>query len=187
MILLNPKKHTREYMDETSKNIMLKTIDFFENKGKIKLKDDDHERVFYSDFLDFVKKEKIFATLLTPSGYGEGDSRWDTWRICEFNEILAFYGLHYWYTWQVSILGLGPIWMSKNEEIKHKTAKLLQEGGVFACRAATYSIECVFATFQASRRTDNEIGQPWRGIPNSRTSCIARARRIRSAPRYSPS
>jgi len=32
------------------------------------------------------------------------DYRWDTWRNCEFNEILAFYALHYWYTWQVSIL-----------------------------------------------------------------------------------
>jgi acyl-CoA dehydrogenase len=50
----------------------------------------------------------------------------------EFNEILAFYGLHYWYTWQVTALGLGPIWMSKNEDVKKKTAQLLKEGGVFA-------------------------------------------------------
>jgi len=27
----------------------------------------------------------------------------------------GFYGLQYWYTWQVSVLGLGPIWMSKNQ------------------------------------------------------------------------
>lgn len=111
---------------------MLKTIDFFENKGKQKLKEDDHERVWYSDFLEFIKKEKIFATLLTPSGYGDEDSRWDTWRICEFNEILGFYGLCYWYTWQVSILGLGPIWMSKNEEAKCKAANLLKDGEIFA-------------------------------------------------------
>ena len=50
----------------------------------------------------------------------------------EFNEILAFYGLHYWYTWQVSILGLAPIWMSKNDGVKQKTAQLLKDGGVFA-------------------------------------------------------
>ncbi len=111
---------------------MEKTIEFFENKGLKKIKEDDHERVWYSDFLEFVKKEEIFATLLTPSGYGDEDSRWDTWRINQFNEILGFYGLGYWYTWQVSILGLGPIWMSKNEEIKHKTAQLLKEGGIFA-------------------------------------------------------
>ena len=134
MILLNPKKHNRHYPDKKSREIMLKTIEFFENKGKVKLKADDHERVWYQDFLDFVKKEKIFATLLTPSTYGaeDPDYRWDTWRNCEFNEILAFYALHYWYTWQVSILGLGPIWMSNNEGIKKKTAQLLREGGIFA-------------------------------------------------------
>ena len=134
MILLNPKKHNRYYPDKKSRDIMLKTIDFFETKGKGKLKADDHERVWYADFLDFVKREKIFATLLTPSTYGleDPDYRWDTWRNCEFNEILAFYALHYWYTWQVSILGLGPIWMSNNEEVKKKTARLLREGGIFA-------------------------------------------------------
>jgi acyl-CoA dehydrogenase len=134
MILLNPKKHNRYYPDKKSREIMLKTIEFFENKGKVKLKADDHERVWYQDFLDFVKKEKIFATLLTPSTYGaeDPDYRWDTWRNCEFNEILAFYALHYWYTWQVSILGLGPIWMSNNEGVKKKTAQLLREGGIFA-------------------------------------------------------
>jgi len=114
---------------------MLKTISFFENRGKTKLKEMDHNKIWYSDFLEFVKEEKIFSTLLTPLDYaGEDDeaSRWDTWRNCEFNEILAFYGLCYWYTWQVSILGLGPIWMSKNEELKKKAAQLLRDGAVFA-------------------------------------------------------
>ena len=36
------------------------------------------------------------------------------------------------YTWQVSVLGLGPIWMSQNEELKARTARLLEEGGIFA-------------------------------------------------------
>ena len=120
MILLNPNNHTREYPDEASREIMLKTIQFFENKGKVKLKNDDHALVWYEDFLDYVKKEEIFYKLLTPSEYGGEDCRWDTWRNMEFNEILAFYGLHYWYTWQVTALGLGPIWMSKNEGVKKR-------------------------------------------------------------------
>ena len=41
-ILLNPKKHIRYYPDERSKEIMLQTINLFENKGKAKLKEDDH-------------------------------------------------------------------------------------------------------------------------------------------------
>jgi len=134
MILLNPKKHDRQYLDEKSRDIMLKTIAFFENKGRGKVKKDDHERTWYADFLDFQKKEKVFSTLLTPAPYGGGDpdTRWDTYRNCEFNEILAFYGLAYWYTWQVSILGLGPIWIGENEEVKKQTARLLKEGGIFA-------------------------------------------------------
>ena len=132
MILLNPKEQKYEYLDQKSREIMLKTIAFFENKGKKKLKEDDHERVWYADFVEFVKKEKIFATLMTPAGYGDEDSRWDTFRICAFNEILSFYGLCYWYTWQVSMLGLGPIWMGENEALKRKTAQLLRNGGIFA-------------------------------------------------------
>jgi len=132
MNIINPKKQKYDHLDAPSREIMLKTIDFFETKGKKKLKEDFHERVWYSDFLDFVKKEKIFSTLLTPSKYGNGNTRWDTFRNCEFNEILGFYGLCYWYTWQVTILGLGPIWMSDNEYIKKKTAELLEEGGIFA-------------------------------------------------------
>jgi len=132
MILLNPKKHERDYPDKQSKEIMLKTIDFFEKKGKKKIKEDDHAHVWYADFLQFVKDEKLFATLLTPSDLSDGDTRWDTWRNCEFNEILSFYGLAYWYTWQVSILGLGPIWMSSNEQLKKRAAELLQDGAIFA-------------------------------------------------------
>jgi len=133
VFLLNPKNHQREYPDEKSRQIMLSTIAFFESKGLAKVKEDDHARTWYADFLEFVKEEKIFATLLTPSEYGvDEDTRWDTWRNCEFNEILGFYGLAYWYTWQVSILGLGPIWMSENEAPKKRAAQLLQEGAVFA-------------------------------------------------------
>ncbi len=132
MILLNPKKHSRKYSDDISRQIMLKTIEFFEKKGKTRIKEDDRSKIWYADFIDFLKAENVFAELLTPTNYGSETSRWDTWRNQEFNEILGFYGLSYWYTWQVSTLGLSPIWMSNNEEAKHKAAKLLQEGAIFA-------------------------------------------------------
>jgi hypothetical protein len=63
------------------------------NRGKVALKRDEHDRVWPTDFLEFVHRERIFATLLTPTGYGRDDYRWDTYRICEFSETLAFYGL----------------------------------------------------------------------------------------------
>jgi len=132
MLLLNPKKHSRPYPDERSREVMLKTIEFFERKGKGRIKDDYHAQVWYADFLDYVKEEKLFATMSTPAGQGAADSRWDTWRVCEFAEILGFYGLQYWYTWQVTVLGLGPLWMSKNEAIKKRAAEALDKGAIFA-------------------------------------------------------
>ncbi len=132
MILLNPKTENFEHLDPQSRQLLKKTVQWFETKGKEKLKHDDHRRVWYSDFIEFIKKEKLFATFLTPATEGDGETRWDTYRNCALNEILGFYGLAYWYTWQVTILGLGPIWMSSNKSIKKKTADLLQNGGIFA-------------------------------------------------------
>jgi acyl-CoA dehydrogenase len=132
MILLNPKHHERSYPDARSAEVMRATISFFEAKGKTKLLADYYARGWYSDFLEFVKANRIFATMCTPAGEGAPDGRWDTWRICEFAEILGFYGLQYWYTWQVSVLGLGPIWMSKNQAVRKRTAQALEDGGIFA-------------------------------------------------------
>ncbi len=132
MLLLNPGKLSPRYSDAKTGELMAKVIEFFETRGNDQLQKDYYDRQWYSEFLDFVKDEQIFATMCTPSGYGADDSRWDTWRICEFAEILGFYGLPYWYAWQVSVLGLGPIWMSDNETVKQEAAKALQEGGIFA-------------------------------------------------------
>ncbi len=131
-ILLNPKNPRLDYPDEHTRQLLLETIQFFEHKGKRKLKQDDRECTWYADFLEFQKNSQLFSNFLTPGGYGDGESRWDTWRNCGLNEILAFYGLAYWYTWQVSILGLGPIWQSSNESLKKKAAQLLRQGEVFA-------------------------------------------------------
>ncbi|OBG38930.1 acyl-CoA dehydrogenase [Mycobacterium alsense] len=131
-MLLNPHRLQRRYPDRRSAEIMAATVDFFESRGKARLKADDHNRVWYSDFLDHVGRERIFASLLTPSEYGAGDCRWDTYRISEFAEIVGFYGLSYWYPFQVTALGLGPIWMSENEDAKRKAAAQLEGGEVFA-------------------------------------------------------
>lgn len=133
-MLLNPKQEKFASLDPSSAELMQKTVQFFENKGKAKIKHDDHERVWYADFLGFVKESGLFANLLTPSDQDPDNpnARWDTYRNCALNEILGFYGLPYWYTWQVTILGLGPIWMSQNEQVKKKTVELLKQGGIFA-------------------------------------------------------
>ncbi|OBG77843.1 acyl-CoA dehydrogenase [Mycobacterium sp. E2462] len=131
-MLLNPNDLQRPRPDRRSGEIMAATVDFFESRGKARLKSDDHERVWYSEFLEHIGRERIFASLLTPSEYGASDCRWDTYRISEFAEIVGFYGLNYWYPFQVTALGLGPIWMSANSDAKRKAAAMLEAGEVFA-------------------------------------------------------
>lgn len=132
MLFLNPKKYDREFPDQESRDIMLKTIDFFEKKGLKSIKEDDKACAWHDDFLQFIEEEQIFAALLTPAGYGDTGGRFDLSRVCEFTEISAFYSLAYQYCFQVSILGLGPIWMGSNEKVKALTGKMLKEGGIFA-------------------------------------------------------
>jgi acyl-CoA dehydrogenase len=132
MILLNPKKYHRQISDERSREVMQKTIQFFENKGLEKLKEDFHERTWYADFIEFMKQEQILATMMLNAENGDENSRWDTSRVCEFAEILGFYGLCYWYTYQVSVLGIGPIWMGKNQALKERAAQYLKDGEIFA-------------------------------------------------------
>jgi acyl-CoA dehydrogenase len=130
-VLLDPRRPDAPGLDGPSRALIEKTIAFFEAKGKARLREDDLARTWYADFLDFAKRERLFATFLTPAAYGGDGARWDTARNCVLNEVLAFYGLPYWYAWQVTILGLGPFWMSGNEAAKHATARQLEAGGIF--------------------------------------------------------
>ncbi len=133
-LLLNPNSFDPQQLDPESRRQLRALIDWFEERGKKRLLRDDLEATWVSDFLDFVKRERLFATFLTPSEFAEGDDnkRWDTSRNAILSEILGFYGLAYWYAEQVTILGLGPIWQSDNIKAKERAAAQLEAGGVMA-------------------------------------------------------
>lgn len=131
-ILLDPNHLTRAYADDRSREVIAKTVTWFEERGRDRLLEAYNNAEWYADFLEFVKRERIFASLCTPTGEGAGDTSWNTWVNCEFGEVLGFYGLQYWYSWQVSVLGLGPLWMSDNAAMRDKASAALEDGGIFA-------------------------------------------------------
>ena len=133
-LLFDPNTYNPSQFDPETRRQLRAVIDWFEGRGKAKLLRDDLEAAWVSDFLDFIKQERIFATFLTPSEYGGGDpnKRWDTSRNAALSEIFGFYGLSYWYAEQVTILGLGPIWQSDNIKAKERAAAQLEAGGVMA-------------------------------------------------------
>ena len=131
-MLFNPYNVPKTMNDQVSQKIYEKTVQFFENKGLAKIKQDDREGVWYQDFLDHVCNHQVFYKLLGLPDESNQEGRFDMWRNLKMNEVFGYYGLSYWYTWQVTILGLGPIWMSKNKKAQHKTLDLLKQGAVFA-------------------------------------------------------
>ncbi len=90
----------------------------------------------------------MFTMLRNPraDGAGNTEKRWDTARVAKLSEILGFYGLNYWYPWQVTVLGLGPVWQSANTDPRKRAADFYQDFLDFAGR------EKLFATFLTPRR-----------------------------------
>jgi acyl-CoA dehydrogenase len=131
MELFNPKSYRGDHPEARTNDMLRSVVDFFEAKGLQSIKQDWHDKVWNHEFVEFMKQQQVLATLMTPEGYGE-EAAWNSYRNVEFAEITGFYGITYWYTFQVSMLGLGPIFNGGNEAVKRKAAALLKEGAVFA-------------------------------------------------------
>ena len=134
-LLFNPHTYDPSSFDTKTRSQLQALIDFFENKGLAKNKEEYYAGEWYADFINLVAEKKIFATFATPSEVGaltgNEEARWDLARINELNEILGFYSLAHWYAWQVSVLGLGPVWLSANDGARRLVAGLLNEGHIF--------------------------------------------------------
>jgi len=130
MLLLNPRNLSPLGLDVQSLALMRETVGFFEAKGKKRLKDDDRDRVWYRDFLDFQKERKLFATLLTPSALGRGRP------VGHLPELRPQRNPRFLRPrLLVHVAGDDPrprpFWMSRNETMRRRAAALLREGGIF--------------------------------------------------------
>ncbi|MBY8853271.1 acyl-CoA dehydrogenase, partial [Saccharothrix sp. MB29] len=78
-MLFNPDTYDAGHLDPESRRLLRAVIDWFEERGKRRLIADDQARVWYAEFLDFVAREKLFATFCTPAAEAGGnpDKRWD--------------------------------------------------------------------------------------------------------------
>jgi alkylation response protein AidB-like acyl-CoA dehydrogenase len=134
-LLFNPRTYDPSSFDAETRGQLLAMIDFFESKGLARNKDEYYAGEWYSDIVKLVADKTIFATFATPAEVGaligNDAARWDLARINELNEILGFYSVAHWYAWQVSVLGLGPVWLSDNDDARKLVAGLLDEGHIF--------------------------------------------------------
>ena len=139
MLLFNPSNYDAAHYDEPTRHALLAVRRFFEAKGHAVLKAESHGATWYDDFLAMIAREGIFARFGTPAAVGASSggadattARWDTARNNDLSQLLAWYSLEHWYAWQVTVLGLGPVWTSGNAEARRLVGQLLAQGGVFA-------------------------------------------------------
>jgi alkylation response protein AidB-like acyl-CoA dehydrogenase len=137
MLLFDPSRYDASRHDEATRRALLAVRDFFAAKGAAALKTENNDAIWYTDFLDLLRRTGAFALAGTPAEVGllldapTSTARWDTARNNDLGELLAWYSLDHWYAWQVTVLGLGPFWMSGNAQAKALAGRLLAEGGVF--------------------------------------------------------
>jgi acyl-CoA dehydrogenase len=136
MLLFRPDDYDASRYDAATRRALLAVRDFFAAKGHAALKQESHDARWYTDFLEMLARERVFATFGTPAAIGAlvgaAAARWDTARNNDLSELLAWYSLEHWYAWQVTVLGLGPVWMSGNAEAQALVGRLLAAGSVFA-------------------------------------------------------
>ncbi|MCJ7453198.1 MAG: acyl-CoA dehydrogenase [Steroidobacteraceae bacterium] len=139
MLLFNPAAYDAAHYDGPTRRALLAVRRFFEAKGHAVLKAESHDATWYDDFLEMIARDGVFARFGTPAAVGTltGGSdattaRWDTARNNDLSQLLAWYSLEHWYAWQVTVLGLGPVWTSGNAEAKRLVGQLLAQGGLFA-------------------------------------------------------
>ena len=74
-LLFDPNTYDPQQFDAETRRLLRATIDFFEGQGKKRLLDDDLAAAWPAEFVEFVKREKLFATFLTPSEFADGAAR----------------------------------------------------------------------------------------------------------------
>jgi alkylation response protein AidB-like acyl-CoA dehydrogenase len=139
MLLFNPSAYDAAHYDDPTRRALLAVRRFFEDKGHAALKAESNDATWYDDFLEMIAREGVFARFGTPAAVEKlsgrtnaPTARWDTARNNDLSQLLAWYSLEHWYAWQVTVLGLGPVWTSGNAEAKRLVGQLLAKGGLFA-------------------------------------------------------
>jgi acyl-CoA dehydrogenase len=118
-----------DYLQEPAIRLL---VDFFQLKGLAALKKEDRDEVWYQDWIDFQAKNGLYASLLSPKQYSNRGHQFSLRRLARLLEIFTYFGPAQAYSLHVSFLGLFPILVSSNENLKREAIAKLEAGSLFA-------------------------------------------------------
>ena len=109
-----------------------KVVEFFDNKGLKKLKEEDQSERWYADWVTYQGENKIFASLLSTKAHSTLGHHFSVLKLTRFMEVIGYFSPAHGYSLQVSFLGIFPLLMSTNEVLKKEAVETLEKGGLFA-------------------------------------------------------
>ena len=109
-----------------------KLAEFFRAKGLPALKQEDQREQWYEDWVAYQAEHRLYAQLLCPADNSPSEYGFDLLRYARFLELFAYFSPAHGYSLQVTFLGLFPILMGSNAELKKEAVATLGAGGLFA-------------------------------------------------------
>lgn len=109
-----------------------KLVEFFEAKGLAAIKQEDRREQWYADWVAYQAQHRLYAQLLCPGQNSTSQGGFDLLRYARFLELFAYFSPAHGYSLQVTFLGLIPILMGPNSDLKKEALATLEAGGLFA-------------------------------------------------------
>ena len=109
-----------------------KLADFFRAKGLAAVVEEDSREQWYTDWLDYQAKHRLYASVLSPKQFSTLGNHFDLLKLTRFLEVFGYFSPSHGYSLQVSFLGLFSILMGSNDALKREAVAALEAGGVFA-------------------------------------------------------
>src|SRR5213080_733869 len=125
----SPVDGSSEYLRDPSLRLL---VAFFRTKGLEALKREDRQENWYQDWIEYQAGHKLYASVLSPARYSSLGHRLNLLKLTRFLEAFAYFSPAHAYSLHVSFLGLFPILMSANEQLKREAVARLEGGGLFA-------------------------------------------------------
>ncbi len=168
----SPTPGTGKYLRDPTLSLL---VDFFRTKGTETLKQEDRQEAWYGDWISYQARHKIYACVLSPQRYSSQGNSFRFARLTRLWEAFGYFSPAHAYSLHTSFLGLFPILLGHNEELKKEAIDRLENGGLFAFGVSerTHGSDLFANEFTVQKTTNGWLAEGAKCyIGNTNAACL---------------